>query len=227
MIIGVTGLAGSGKSSFCRRLCQRWGTWINADELGHQVLQMSCVIEDLKTSFGNSIVLHGQVCRKTLAAKALATEESVKRLNEITHPHIRERIRELCLQEECLGRFSVVDAALLFEAAFVDLPMIGVMIDAPLESRVARVSSRGWSLGDLKTRDFVQNEKLKRDMADVILDGSVSLARLYMNADWLEASLRRSIAMGDVKRDGVVKWMKRISMHSKKRFELECDQSCR
>ncbi|MFH1850655.1 MAG: dephospho-CoA kinase [archaeon] len=105
MILAVTGKIGSGKSTVARMFS---GNIIDADRIGHEILAV--VKDELVSAFGEAIVKNGKVDRKALAGIAFAGADGVKRLNEITHPHIIQEIKK-----RIMPGLNIIDAALYSE----------------------------------------------------------------------------------------------------------------
>jgi dephospho-CoA kinase len=119
--------------------------------------------------------------RAALAALAFADPARLATLNAIIHPRVRARLRALEVAAAARGEgWTVQDVPLLFEGG-LEAQMDGVLlVDAPLEVRVARVVARsGLTPEEVLARDARQmpaGEKRKR--ATAILDNSGDLTAL-------------------------------------------------
>jgi dephospho-CoA kinase len=121
--VGLTGGLASGKSHVGRALAEMGCCLIQADDIGHQVLEPEgeayrAVIEE----FGCEILdqTHDEtrkIDRRKLAALVFAQPERLEKLNALVHPPVRERIRKLTA--EFLARapdgIVVIEAAILIE----------------------------------------------------------------------------------------------------------------
>ena len=87
MTIGVTGGIGSGKSTVCA-LFGAWGAdLVDADKVGHEVLEDPEVKRALLEAFGDEISnSDGSLDRRELGRRAFATEASRLRLTDIVWP---------------------------------------------------------------------------------------------------------------------------------------------
>ena len=199
-VLGVIGGIGSGKSSVARRLQSlRPIAVIDADQFGHQVLNLPNVQEQILKRFGPTVFEtsrsdnpvrqnDGQDCpsyEKQISRAALgrvvfgsdvAAEAARRDLEAIVHPEIRSllerEIRELRRQANVEA--IVLDAAVLLEAGWNDLCDVVVFIDTPQADRIARVQAgRGWSAAELAKREASQWPlPRKRAAADAVLDNS-------------------------------------------------------
>jgi dephospho-CoA kinase len=139
----ITGGIGSGKSEVRRLLAERGIHTIDADAVGHAVLAdegFAPVAERWP-----SVVLEGQIDRKTLARIVFADPGELRALEAITHPLIFGRI------EASLEGFSgvaVVETPIL--APKMGWPMI--VVDTDDEIRVRRAVQRGMDEADVRRR---------------------------------------------------------------------------
>jgi dephospho-CoA kinase len=182
-LYAVVGGIAAGKSTVVRRMARRYGgTWIDADRLGHQVLELAPVRQRLLDAFGPDIVgRRGSIDRRRLGARVFGHPARLRRLNAIVHPEIARRVRArleaLARRKE---RWVLLDAALFFE---FDLgwPVDGVLaVVAPRRLRRARLLRRsGVTLAAANARLASQPQLaawIRR--ADVRLDNDCALQEL-------------------------------------------------
>lgn len=117
--VGLTGGLATGKSFVGKTLADLGCCWIQADELGHQVLAPGGEAYDaVKQAFGRGILREdGSIDRARLAADVFGRPERLELLNGIVHPIVirleEEKIREFAEAEP--NGIAVVEAAILFE----------------------------------------------------------------------------------------------------------------
>lgn len=175
-VLGITGMPGSGKSAAAAALFSSRGVLVDADRIGHQVLEDGNVKTGLVAAFGAGILEGGRISRPALAQKAFSSREGALALDAVCHPAIRDRVETAISPPLPGGRYYVLEAVLLFEAGFQDLCDLTVFIDAPFDLRYRRVfKSRGWSEAELRRRDLAQDEDLKRLKSDLLVDGNAPL----------------------------------------------------
>ena len=182
--MGLIGGVGSGKSSVARRfqaISHCPVVVIDADQLGHQVLQLPTVKEQLLQRFGSTIFdSQGDITRSSLGRLVFGEDATVRQarhdLEAIMHPEIRklaeQSIRDLRRQQQV--ELIVLDAAVLLEAGWQDACDLVVFVDTPEADRIARVqANRGWSAEELAKREPSQWPlPRKRAAADVVIDNS-------------------------------------------------------
>lgn len=119
IIIGLTGGIASGKSTVAGRLRQKGAVIIDADRLAREVVEPGQpALKEIASQFGREILFKdGRLNRKVLAAVVFNNPAARTRLNEITHPKIHARTRELLLEVQKHDEHAVVviDAPLLLE----------------------------------------------------------------------------------------------------------------
>ncbi|MCS6801074.1 MAG: dephospho-CoA kinase [Chloroflexota bacterium] len=199
LVVGLTGGIASGKSTVAAMLRERGAAIIDADALGHRVLERgSDSWATLVATFGEGILSdNGEIDRRRLGAIVFADPEQLKRLNAISHP----RIRRMALDELAALRargdveVAVVEAALLFEGGWDDFCDEVWVVYVPEEIALARLRSRN-GLTDAQARERIRAQMPideKRARANIVLDNSGSLADLEAQVEeaWA-AALRRA-----------------------------------
>ena len=196
MVLGITGLPGSGKSSFSKYFGDYGALVIDADRVGHKVLTQDLVVAALVEHFGKDILIEGQINRGRLAQKAFQPHE-IGFLNSICHPAIYRELELIIKAQSGLMSYIVLEAALLFEASFSSLCDFSIFLSVPFESRAERVSQRGWSRQELKNRDEHQDATQKQTLSDLCLNGDVPEGHLRLWTKKLDILLRYAMAVGE------------------------------
>ena len=123
-IIGLTGGIGSGKSTVAKFLAELGAVIIDADKIGHEVLESdSKSRQQVVTAFGRRILApDGHIDRKKLGRIVFKSPESISRLNQIMHPRIYDVVKSQLEQYQKQGvDVVVVEAPLLIEAGWATL----------------------------------------------------------------------------------------------------------
>lgn len=186
-LLGITGGAGSGKSTVVGKIQEMFPTeFLHCDVIAHELMQPGgASYEALLREFGPEILekqpktgelISEKPCisRSALAAVAMATPETRKRLNEVTHPLVREEVekRISALEEKQFRGIVVIEAALLIEAGYKELCDTLWYVRAPKEDRIRRMKEiRGYSEEKIVN---ILNGQLSEEQfekhADVIID---------------------------------------------------------
>lgn len=159
-VIGLTGGAGSGKSTVVEQIKQILPTeFLHCDIIAHELMQPGgASYFALLEEFGEEILedktddaeaeQSRNIDRAKLTKTAMATKESRARLNELVHPLVRnevERRIQVLRQNEFHGA-AVMEAALLIEAGYTDLCDEVWYVWAPVSDRKRRMrENRGYS----------------------------------------------------------------------------------
>ncbi len=183
LVIGITGGAGAGKTTFARFLEQYGATVIEADRVGHEVLGLPEVREQLVQAFGPEILApDGTVDRKKLGRRTFADPRALQTLTRIVKPWIVARIQEAVQQAPT--EIVVVDGALIYEYGVEDLFDQVVVVTAPEDLRLRRFMAKTGYPEEVARRllrqQMPEEEKIRR--ADHVVYNTGSLSRLEQQA---------------------------------------------
>ena len=191
-IIGLTGGIGSGKSTVAAMLAELGGKVIDADIIGHQVLEENELVKDkLVKRFGPDILnKDGKINRNALADVVFTSNSKTEFLNHLLHPFIRNRILSIIDSEITAGcELLVIEAPQLIEAGWTDMVNTVWITEAPLEIKLARLSARGMPRREALRRINTQmSDEERRISACTVIDTNVDLTALKIRVAQLFAS---------------------------------------
>ena len=176
--VGLTGGLASGKSFVGRALADQGCLLIQADELGHQVLEPGGEAYDgVIREFGPGIVkADGTIDRPKLAALVFHDSQRLAALNALVHPPVWARERRL-MDEYAAAHphgIAVVEAAILVETGSYRNYAKLIVAVCSEEQQIARAMSRGGmtreQVLDRLSRQMPLAEKIK--YADYVIDTS-------------------------------------------------------
>jgi len=185
MLIGLTGLIGSGKSEVASVFRKLGAVIISGDELGHEVVETdSVVFFRLVNSFGPSIIDKGtRINRRRLAVLAFSSAENTRLLNTIVHPPLLRRLDERIAHAERYRYHAVVDAALLVYWKYHTRMNCTIMISSYSRNRRQRLFSLGLRLEDIQLRERAQSPlAVLRRECDLVLTNNAGLETLRKKA---------------------------------------------
>lgn len=196
-VLGLVGGIGAGKSKVAKALADRGATVLDADAIGHALLDQRPTREEVVAQFGNGVLDPAdpeKINRKVLGAIVFANSKKLRELERILHPRMRRTfIRAIHRHHRKASALAIVlDAAVLFEAGWDDLCDLVAFVEAPREVRLARVAaSRGWSAEDLQAREQSQLPlEQKQARADLLVRNSGDDTMLVEDLDALCHRLR-------------------------------------
>lgn len=125
-VYGITGGAGTGKSEVIKMLQQNFGGCvIMSDEVARELMQKGNISYQLIVEyFGRDILMDdGEIDRKKLADHVFNNKEALEKLNNMTHPYVKDEIRKLIAEAEASGecRFVALESAILLECGYEDI----------------------------------------------------------------------------------------------------------
>lgn len=204
IITGLCGGIASGKSTIAGMFSQLGAGVIDADRIGHRLLNTPLVKKRLVRVYGERILnkKSGRINRQQLGLISFAHLRNLKVLNRIIHPfilkEIKAQIKKLAQQLPRARRFIVLDAALLVETGLARHCDYLIFVKASGKHREQRVArSRGWSGRELHRREKFQVPILrKQHRADFIVNNT-SLACARQQVQQIFRRLTRSVMASD------------------------------
>lgn len=196
-VVGIIGGIGAGKSRLAAALAERGAQVLDADAIGHALIDQAPAREQVLARFGRDILDPEQpvlIDRKVLGKIVFSDPRARHDLEAILHPRMRRTFEKAIarVQRRRTAPAIVLDAAILLEAGWDELCDLVVFVDAPRELRLARVSeSRGWSAEQLEIREQAQWPlDQKRAAAGTILHNGTDTKRFETEVTSLWARLR-------------------------------------
>lgn len=123
MVIGITGIIGSGKTLFSTFFEQKGFHVLNSDTIAKNLSQNDFVKESILQHFSTDILNdQGQINREKLGSIVFQDFKKLDILNEIFHPLVSDEIKKTLILNK--DKHSIVESALLFQASlsrFCDL----------------------------------------------------------------------------------------------------------
>ena len=179
--VGLTGGIASGKSTVAAMLREQDCLVLDADTLGHELLEQGQdAFNEVVREYGKEVLdNYGNVNRSKLGQIIFADPQKRARLNQILHPRILEVLRRwfAALAQEGGPEFAVVEAALIMEAGYnKELDQV-IVCWCPAQQQLQRLVERGLTAEQAQLRIAAQMPMAeKRRLGDETIDCSGSLA---------------------------------------------------
>lgn len=176
-LIGLTGGAGTGKSTVANMLRDLGAAVVDADEATHAVYAPGTLgFDAIVAEFGEDYVRNDQIDRARLGELVFHDEGARMRLNAIVHPLVRQWMADRTVQAMMRGADVVVqDVPLLYESNLQGLFSGVVLVYAPAEVQLQRLVDRGIARDRAQAIIAAQMPiDEKRPLADYVIDNSGS-----------------------------------------------------
>ncbi|MBO1754086.1 dephospho-CoA kinase [Allobranchiibius sp. CTAmp26] len=171
--VGLTGGIGSGKSSVSGLLAERGAVVVDADRVAREVVEPGTPgLAQIEHRFGRAVLASdGSLDRPALGAIVFADPAARRDLEQITHPLIGVRTREL-IEQAGPDAIVIHDQPLLVEMGLAPMNHLTVVVGASEQTRVQRVvRDRGMSEQDARARIEAQADDAARHaVADSWID---------------------------------------------------------
>ena len=155
--IGITGGIGSGKSTVCNIFKLLGVPVFEADLVAKTLINSNAEIRNaLIQFFGKEIYSSdSKINRKMLANLIFNDDLLMEKVNRLVHPAVRNEYLNWIKQQNSV--YIIHEAAILFESGFYKMMDYTILVSAPEEMRINRVSGR-----DNITPEMVKSRMLKQ-----------------------------------------------------------------
>jgi len=184
IIIGITGGVASGKSVVAEFFNHMDVPVINADKIGHEILQIEKIKDQIIACFGEAILENGEIKRKKLGKIVFHDMRKLHQLNAIVHPML---IKDIITRiEQNTEPIIAIDAALLLQWNMNEICDIVILVTAPENIRIERiVQHTHLSYEEAHDRIHSQQKFSEQDADYVIInDGSLKKLDTRMQFIW-------------------------------------------
>jgi dephospho-CoA kinase len=171
IIIGITGIIGSGKTTVSNILRKNGITVIDLDILAKKAITLNEVQEEIASSLGKEYIENGKPAIEKLRDLVFMDRAQLRSLENIIHPRVRESLRREINKNREEGRGLVaIDGPLLYETDLHKSIDKIVVVSTEMKKIKERLRIRGLTDSDMNRRMSNQislEEKEKR--ADIVI----------------------------------------------------------
>jgi dephospho-CoA kinase len=194
-LIGLTGGAGSGKTTVAAMLRALGAEIVDADEATHAVYEPGTPgFDTVVREFGEEFVTDGRIDRVRLGELVFHDASARRRLNDIVHPLVRQWMAQRTAEAVERGAAVVVqDVPLLFENSLERFFSTVVLVYVPAEVQIERLVA-----GRRFARDHAQavigaqmpiEEKRGRAHHVINNSGTIDDTRAQVGAVWKQLAV--------------------------------------
>lgn len=142
MIIGICGKSGSGKSSLAQKIVAKHKSAIhlNIDKVGHNVLKIAEVKNELVKCYGEIIVGEDGINRKKLGEIVFNSKNEMDKLTDITWKYMQIEIDKIL--DKNIDKIIILDWLLLPVSKYFEMCDIKILLDIEYEIRKKRAIER-------------------------------------------------------------------------------------
>jgi len=170
--IGITGNIGSGKTTVSKMFEILGIPVFYADAAAKTIMTNDPqLVADIKGTFGrDAYFTDGSLNRKYIAHIVFNDDAELAKLNALTHPAVFRAFDNWAAGIKNVP-YVIKEAALLFESASYKMCDYSVLVTAPLNLRIARVTQRdNITIAEVQAREAKQfTQEKKQEMADYII----------------------------------------------------------
>jgi dephospho-CoA kinase len=191
LLVALTGGIGSGKTMVGEIFAELGALVVDSDQLAREVVERGSKGFDLiVTEFGDEILKNGDLDRAALASLIFKDPKKRARLEEITHPLIRQSFAKIVSSE---GSDSIIinQIPLLVESKHDYKFDHVITISAPEKIRTERLIKRGLALTQIEQRMKAQATDTQREViSDTVIVNDKSEQELLAQVEKVWESLK-------------------------------------
>ena len=185
----VSGGISSGKTTVLRMLKRLGAVVVEADRIGHEVLEPGGGAYAAVAERWPAVMVEGRVDRGRLAAIVFNDPVELAALEAISHPLISAEIKRRVAGAE--GRDVALELPL--DSDLAGPGWTRIVVDAPAKMRLERAVARGMALNDAASRLAVQPDRATwAQSADIVIDNGGTIEELEREVERIWAELRSS-----------------------------------
>ena len=184
LVVGLTGGMGCGKSTAAAMFAEKGFRRLDADQvIRDEILPSEAVKAALQAKFGADVLdARGQVRRDRIAAVVFRDDASLAWLENLVHPLLRARWREIFAQSA--GEAFIVEVPLLFEKGLENWFDLTICVTTESALQLRRLEQRGVPPEQARQRLAKQLPLARKcELADHVLlnDGTPDFLREQVN----------------------------------------------
>jgi dephospho-CoA kinase len=168
--IALTGGIGTGKTHISKQFLDMGIPVFYADEEAKKLYLSEKVIAIFKEKYQDTFFTNNTIDLSKLANFVFSDAENRKQIEAIIHPLVMQQFEEWASQQ--VSNIVIMESAIVFEVGLEIFFDKIIVVDAPLDVRMARMKNRDLQLSEAKLSEIIktqlpQEEKCRR--ADLVI----------------------------------------------------------
>lgn len=172
IVVGLTGGIGSGKTTIGKMFGELGVPVYDSDKEAKKLMQSSKKLRRaIKTLFGKEAYSNKKLDRVYIASKVFNDKNLLEQLNDIVHPAVRKHFKSWVKNQE--SPYVIQEAAIIFEQGTQDFYDKLILVTAPMEDRLTRVTLRDGHLDIDQVESRIKNQlpdSKKIGLADYVIE---------------------------------------------------------
>jgi dephospho-CoA kinase len=192
ILIGITGIIGSGKTTVSNMLEKEGFVVIDLDRIAKDTLLQNDVIREIGSRFGKEYVSGDRVNVEKMKKTVFQNEDMLRILEGITHPKIVDRLfNDVDSIKKRGAKSIIIDGPLLFETGLYKRLDKIVVVSANPEALKERLIKRGMEQEDIEKRMVFQiSLEEKEKLADIVLYNNGTMEGLKREVSKLSETIK-------------------------------------
>jgi dephospho-CoA kinase len=173
MVIGITGVVGSGKSTIVNYIGKTYNCYlIDTDTVAKKLMEPGNIVyEDVVKYFGKEILKEDNTINRNILANIVFNDkEKLKALNNITHNKVINEVKEIIKTHN--NQLIIIESALLFDTELKDLcDSCWAIITSDEERKKRLIINRKYT--EEKVEQIMKSQKTNEEfikLADVCIE---------------------------------------------------------
>ncbi|HOG39025.1 MAG TPA: dephospho-CoA kinase [Syntrophorhabdaceae bacterium] len=192
ILIGITGIIGSGKTTVSNMLEKEGFVVIDLDRIAKDTLLQNDVIREIGSRFGKEYISGDRVNVERMKKTVFQNEDMLRILEGITHPKIVDRLfNDVDSIKKRGAKSIIIDGPLLFETGLYKRLDKIVVVSANPEALKERLIKRGMEQEDIEKRMVFQiSLEEKEKLADIVLYNNGTMEGLKREVSKLSETIK-------------------------------------
>ena len=189
LIIGITGIMGSGKTTLAKYYNNLGYDVIYSDNISKEIIKNNADVQSkIKQAFGEKAFIDNNLNSSFISEIVFNDSKKLEILNKILHPVVIDEISNICEKLINEGKELIfVESALMFETGTFEGYDYVIAVDCPENLAIQRVISRnGLPENEIKKRMKTQFDNAKKvSLADFSISNKKTEKELIEGAEFV------------------------------------------